>query len=171
MSEPADVQIVTYRPDFQPAFEALNRAWLEPHGLLEPADLEFLQNPGRHILADGGQLFMAVIDEVVVGSCAAIRISARHWELAKLTVADLARGAGIGRRLAERVIAYARNAGATSIDLTSNHQLVAAIRLYESLGFTHAPIPADVRYVTADVYMVKSLGDGTDRDATATADI
>lgn len=171
MTAPADVQIVTYRPEYQPAFEALNRAWLEPHGLLEPADLEFLQHPDRHIRVDGGELFMALINGVVVGSCAAIRLSARHWELAKLTVADEARGAGIGRRLAERVIAYVRDAGATTIDLTSNHQLVAAIRLYESLGFAHAPIPAAVRYVTADVYMVKTLDEGTLGDGPPATDV
>jgi GNAT superfamily N-acetyltransferase len=147
------IDLVGYRAEFRAAFERLNRRWLEEHGLLEPADLEYLQEPERHILADGGEVYFAVDGEVVVGTCAAIRLSDTTFELAKLVVDPAARGAGLGRRLCETVLDYAGRNGATEVVLTSNTALVEAIRLYESLGFHHEPLPADVRYATADVFM------------------
>ncbi len=148
-----DIDLVEYRPELRPDFERLNRIWLEQHSLLEPVDLEYLREPERLILAHGGQVFFAMKGEAVVGTCAAIPISATTWELAKLAVDPSTRGLGIGRRLCEAVLAYARAAGATEIVLTSHTALVEAIRLYETLGFRHAPLPADVRYETANVYM------------------
>ena len=149
--------IVTYRPEFRGAFERLNRAWLEAHSLLEAADLEYLQDPERHILSGGGQIFFALQAGEVIGSCAAIRASKNVFELAKLAVASVAQGRGIGRRLSEAVLLFARDAGASEIVLTSNTALVAAIRLYESMGFRHESMPPDVRYRTANVYMKLTL--------------
>jgi ribosomal protein S18 acetylase RimI-like enzyme len=153
-----DIDLVDYRPEFRPDFERLNRIWLEQHSLLEPVDLEYLREPERLILALGGQVFFAVQGEMVVGTCAAIPITATTWELAKLAVDPSARGLGIGRRLCEAVLAYARAGGATEIVLTSHTALVEAIHLYETLGFRHAPLPPDVRYETANVYMRLSCG-------------
>lgn len=147
------IELVPYRPELQPEFERLNRAWLEQHGLLEPVDLEYLQAPERHILDGGGQVFFAMQGPVVVGTCAAIRLSGNTFELAKLAVDPAMRGGGIGRRLCERVLTYATEHGATEIVLTSHTALIEAIRLYESLGFRHADLPADIRYETANVFM------------------
>lgn len=149
--------IVPYRPEFREAFERLNRAWLEAHSLLEPVDLEYLQNPEVTILSAGGQIFFALERGEVVGTCAAIRVSPTTFELAKLAVAEAARRRGLGRRLSEVVIQFARHAGASEVVLTSHTALVEAILLYESLGFRHAPMPADVRYETANVYMTLSF--------------
>ena len=151
------IDIVPYRPELQPAFERLNRRWLEAHSLLEPADIECLEDPERYVLATGGQVFFAMENGVVIGTCAAIRFPPLTVELAKLVVSPEARGRGIGRRLCTHVLQFARGVGATEVELTSNTALVSAIRLYESLGFRHAPLPADVRYVTADVYMTLRL--------------
>jgi ribosomal protein S18 acetylase RimI-like enzyme len=147
------VTLATYRPDLREDFERLNRLWLEGHNLIEPVDVEYLREPERLILADGGQVFFAMQGRVVLGTCAAIRISTTTWELAKLAVEPSARGRGIGRRLCEAVLGYARNAGATEIVLTSHTALVEAIHLYESFGFQHEPMPEDVRYETANVFM------------------
>jgi GNAT superfamily N-acetyltransferase len=156
-----EIELVEYRPELRPEFERLNRLWLEGHSLLEPVDLEYLQGPERLILDTGGQVFFAMQGPVVIGTCAAIRISSWTFELAKLAVEPAARGAGLGRRLCEAVLDYARRAGAREIVLTSHTALVEAIRLYESMGFRHAPLPADVRYETANVYMHLTLSDAT----------
>jgi hypothetical protein len=42
--------------------------------------------------------------------------------------------------------------------LLSNSQLQPAIRLYESMGFMHRPVPAVTKYEIADVYMVLDVG-------------
>ena len=150
-------QIVPYRPEFQQAFERINRWWLEAHDLLEAADLVYLQHPEQQILASGGQIFLALDGGNVVGTCAAICDSSNIFELAKLAVAPTAQRCGLGRRLSLSVIEFARAAGASEVVLTSNTALVDAIRLYDALGFRHAPMPAGVRYQSANVYMTLDL--------------
>jgi len=147
------IEVIEYRSDLRPDFERLNRLWLEGHGLLEPADLEHLQDPEHHILDSGGQVFFATQGASVIGTCAAIRISPAVFELAKLSVDPTARRSGLGRRLCEVVLNYARQAGAAEVVLTSHTSLISAIRLYESLGFRHEALPADIRYETANVFM------------------
>jgi len=152
------ITIETYRSEYRSAFERLNRAWLESFSLLEPADLVYLQEPERHILAGGGQIFFAVQAGEVAGSCAAIRVSPSTFELAKLAVDPSVQGRGVGRRLCCAVLDFARAAQATTIELTSHTSLVQALHLYESLGFHHVPPPAHIRYLTANVYMTLTLG-------------
>ena len=158
MPSPNDVSIVPFRRELREAFERLNRSWLEDHGLLEPVDLEYLQDPEGHILANGGQVLFALRDGEVVGTCAILRLSPSTVELAKLAVSPEVQGIGLGRRLCEEALAFARELGAAEVVLTSSTLLVAAIKLYESLGFRHEPLPPDVRYASADVYMVLRLG-------------
>jgi GNAT superfamily N-acetyltransferase len=153
--------LVEFRAELRHHFERLNRLWLEEHALLEPVDLEYLQAPEHHILAVGGQVFFAVQGSQVLGTCAAIPMSSNIWELAKLSVDPAARGQGLGRRLCEAALQYARDAGATEVILTSHTALVEAIRLYESIGFRHAPLPADVRYETANVFMRLPLSESS----------
>lgn len=149
--------IVSYRPELRADFERLNRIWLDGFGLMEDEDLKMLSDPEAQVLATGGDVFFALEGTRALGTCAAIRLPGGDWELAKLAVAPEARGRGLGRALSERAVRYAREAGGKRVVLTSNHLLKEAIRLYESMGFRHEPMPADVRYETADVYMVLDL--------------
>lgn len=160
MPSPRDLAIVPFRPELREAFERLNRRWLEDHGLLEPVDLEYLKDPEGHVLASGGQVLFALRDGEVVGTCAILRLSPSTVELAKLAVSPDAQGMGLGRRLCVEALAFARELGAQEVVLTSNSALVAAIGLYESLGFRHEPMPPGVRYASADVFMVLQLGTG-----------
>jgi putative acetyltransferase len=77
--------------------------------------------------------------------------------MAKLAVAPSARGKGIGRRLVRAAIDFAKGAGAGKMTLESNQKLATALKLYESMGFVHAALPADLSYVTAYVYMELEL--------------
>jgi ribosomal protein S18 acetylase RimI-like enzyme len=158
------VRIVTYRDELAPAFESLNREWLEAHDLLEPLDLEYLTRPRQRIIEAGGQIYFAVAGGgsdpaawAVLGTCAAIPHGLDALELAKLAVAPAARGRGIGTRLVRAVLEHARRAGAAKVVLVSSTKLGDALRLYEALGFEHRPLPADPGYATADVYMELEL--------------
>jgi ribosomal protein S18 acetylase RimI-like enzyme len=57
--------------------------------------------------------------------------------LQELYVMPELRGRGIGRRLLEETIEFARAAGATNIDLNTGETDTAARALYESTGFTN----------------------------------
>ncbi len=148
-----DVQIETFRAEHAQAFDAVNRAWLVEHGLFEPPDEDQLADPWGEILSPGGQIFVAVRDHEVLGTCAVIPHGPGVFELAKLAVAPAARGQGLARRLVSACLAYARQREVRRVVLVSSSRLAPALRLYESVGFQHRPLPADVMYATADVYM------------------
>lgn len=152
------VEIVPWRPEFAPDFDRLGREWLERYFTVEPLDEEYLQNPEAKIVRPGGQVFFAIEGGVVIGTCSAIPQTDGSFELAKLSVTERAQGRGLGRRLAERVLAFAVDAGAPRVTLSSSSRLGPALRLYESLGFEHRQFPGPRPYADADVYMVREMG-------------
>jgi putative acetyltransferase len=155
--EPESFVILTYKDHHAAAFNRLNRAWLEEHALLEDGDRKQLEQPREAILAKGGEIFIAVMGEDVVGSCAMIPHDVGVVELAKLAVDSRVQGHGLGRRLTEAALAWARGRGAQKAILLSSTKLQAALRLYERLGFQYGSLPADPGYQTADIYMELSL--------------
>src|SRR5215510_9041849 len=86
MIEPESIIIITYKDYHAAAFNRLNLAWLEENALLEDGDRKQLEQPRESILAKGGEIFIAVMGEEVVGSCAVIPLDAGVVELAKLAV-------------------------------------------------------------------------------------
>jgi putative acetyltransferase len=152
-----DVVIDTFRASDQQAFDALNRSWLTAYGLLEAPDERQLTDPVGQIVEPGGQIFIARRGGEVVGTCAVLPHDESVLELVKLTVAPVAQGLGLGRRLVEACLAYARAQGARRLVLLSSSKLDAALRLYEGLGFRRAAMPADAAYMTADLYMELDL--------------
>ena len=153
----AQFRIVAYGDEYAPAFARLNYEWLAGYGLLEPADAKHLDDPRGAIVDTGGEILFALEGDVVVGTCAIIRLDAATFELAKLAVVERVRGKGVGRRLTVAAIEIARSRGAARVVLVSNRRLVVALRLYETLGFEYAPLPPDPGYTTADVYMKLDL--------------
>lgn len=156
------MKIDTYRPEHAARFAELNREWLLQYGLLEPIDAAQLADPVKHFIATGGEIFVAV-DETgfVIGTCAVVPHGTQgECELVKLGVAPEARGQGIARRLVECCLAWARAMGFRRMVLVSNHQLLPARALYETVGFVYAPVPSEFtqEYETADIYMTLDLG-------------
>lgn len=157
MTTAPPVRIEPFEPQDAGLFATLNRAWLIGHGLIEPADEAQLDDPDTHVFARGGEIFMARMDGVAVGCCAAIPHDAATIEVAKLAVDPGAQGRGIGRKLVHAALRFGQERGCRTALLTSSTRLTAALRLYESLGFVYRPVPADVPYKTVDVYMELDL--------------
>jgi len=151
------MSIETYRPEHAQAFAELNRAWLVENDLLEPLDEQQLRNPEGEILTPGGQIFVAIRGDQVLGTCAAIPHGPGVFELAKLAVSPDARGQGLGRKLVDACLAFARERKAHRLVLVSNTRLRPALRLYETFGFQHRTPPSPLPYSTADVYMELDL--------------
>ncbi len=160
MSAGPAVEILPYRDAFAPDFDRLNREWLTRYFSVEPLDEEYLQNPRGKILAPGGAIFVARLGGEVVGTCAAVPDGEDSFELVKLAVAPKAQGQGIGRRLVQRVIDFARERGARRIVLWSASKLGPAVRIYEGLGFVHTPFTAPAPYddPQVDIFMTLELG-------------
>ncbi len=159
MTAGPQVEILPFRDAFAPDFDRLNRAWLTRYFSVEPLDEEYLRNPQGKILATGGEIFFALVDGRVVGTCAAIPEGGGTFELAKLAVAPEVQGRGLGRRLVAEVIRFVRTRSGRRVILWSASRLGPAVRLYESLGFVHTPFPQGAPYddPAVDIYMVLDL--------------
>jgi putative acetyltransferase len=157
MTRDEAIRIVGYDDAYAAAFERLNRAWLEHYGLFEPGDRPYLEQPRQKIIEPGGEIFFALRGSEVVGTCAALPRDQTTVELVKLAVLESARGRGLGRKLTEAVIEWARRRQARKLVLVSSTKLQQALRLYERLGFRYGELPADTGYETADIYMELTL--------------
>jgi putative acetyltransferase len=148
-----NIQIVTYVDGLSKEFERLNRAWIERYFVVEPTDLAIFKSPRKSIIAQGGQIFFAQVDGAAVGACAAQKLSATDWELAKLGVDEKYQGRGIGRLLCERVIEFCWAHGAKRIIIETNSVLVPALSLYYSLGFKKFTPEAKSSFTRADTFL------------------
>jgi putative acetyltransferase len=137
------------------AFRTLNEAWISKYFRLEDKDRITLGDPQTHILSNGGEIFMALVDGEPVACCALVRMSDNTMELAKMAVDERFQGQGIGRAVLAACIDYARLKKMRRLYLETNHTLTPAIKLYESMGFRAVPEDRLVKspYRRADVFM------------------
>jgi putative acetyltransferase len=151
----SEVAIRKFQPGDEASFRSLNEEWISRYFRIEPKEAEILSDPKGTILDPGGQILFALLENRCVGCCALRRMGDTEYEVAKMAVTPACQGAGIGRKLLEAVMETARALGAKRLFLETNHTLTPAIRMYESVGFTH--IPPERRkpspYLRADVYM------------------
>lgn len=152
-SAPGDLEIVDFEPGLAPAFQRLNREWLEALFTVEPIDARILGDPKRYVIDPGGHILFARTRNAVVGTVALKHEGHGRYELTKMAVTAAAQGQGAGRRLGEAAIDRYCKLGGSSLFLESHSSLLPALALYESLGFRHAPRPAASEYARSDVYM------------------
>ena len=100
---------------------------------------ELASLPGDYGTAQRGGLYLAVSANGSALGCVAFRPCLgvpQAAEMKRLYVRDSARGTGLGRALAHRVLDDARAAGHARIVLDTLSFLTASHALYASLGFT-----------------------------------
>ena len=132
----------------------MNEEWITSLFKLEEQDRVTLGDPVGKVVEPGGQVYLAVRGDTVLGCAALIRFSDGMYELAKMAVSPEARGLGIGRGLLTYVLEQAIALGAHTVYLGSSTKLPNAVHLYESLGFCHvAPSELPVHYERANVWM------------------
>lgn len=90
--------------------------------------------PGKYSEPDG-RLYIAYLDDKVVGCIALRRYDDIRAELKRLFVRNGYRGLGISKRLIQRIIQDALDIGYHSILLDTLDTMKPAISLYTSIGF------------------------------------
>ena len=86
-----------------------------------------------------GALLLAEFGDAAAGMVALRRVDAERCEMKRLFVRSAARGHGLGRQLATRIIDEARARGYREIVLDTLPVMTDAQRLYVSLGFVDIP--------------------------------
>ena len=125
-------------PDELPALRELFEEYAGSLGI--PLDFqgfagEVAELPGRYAAPRGG-LWLALADGRAAG-CVALRpLGADLSEIKRLYLRPEFRGTGLGRRLAETVLAEAARIGYRRVWLDTLPSMGGAITLYRSLGFT-----------------------------------
>jgi len=102
-------------------------------GLCAEIAAEFLKNfdPARE------RCWIAEIGGKQVGSVFLVKKSDKVAKIRLLLIDPAARGHGLGKRLVEECIAFARSSGYRKITLWTQSMLLAARGIYQSAGFVH----------------------------------
>lgn len=146
--------ISTFRPEFLPAFVALNRDWIETYFKIEEMDIRQLEDPFSSILDVGGEIFFVLESGTPVGVCAMIPHGEKSYELAKMAVSRSSRGEGIGDLLMKVALEWARGKGAESVTLLSNTVLEPATNLYKKHGFSVVRLGDHPDYARCNIEMI-----------------
>lgn len=118
-------------------------------------DEELATLPGRYA-PPTGCIILAFVDGAAAGCVALREITPGTCEMKRLYVRPAFQVRGIGRELAERVIAEARRIGHRRMMLDTLDSMHTARALYRALGFTeagaytHNPLP-DVHYMSLEL--------------------
>jgi DNA-binding MarR family transcriptional regulator/predicted GNAT family N-acyltransferase len=140
------VRIVLYQKKYKKEFKRLNTEWLEKYFAVEKIDKKIMNSPEEEVINKGGEVFFALVNNEVVGTCAVIKVDKKTYELTKMAVTENAQGMQVGKKLGLTAIGCAVSKRANRIVLDTNFKLRAAIQLYRKLGFVTVPFEYDDKY-------------------------
>ena len=133
--------------------ELVRTCWSEYEGCIYDEDeMRHLRRPASHYAALGGDAWVAVRGERLLGSVACRPAAVPDvLELQLLYVWPEARRQGMASMLVGRVEGEARRRRATRVELWSDSRFTAAHRMYEVLGYRRQPGARHLDDVSATV--------------------
>ena len=153
----SSIIIDLFKEEYKLDFEALNLQWIKKYFRVEEEDRKILENPKSYVIDRGGQIFFAINDGKAIGTAAMVLVEERIFELSKMAVDPKYQGLGIGRRIIDECIKFAKNHKAQEIFLITNNKLLPALELYRSSGFELDENYDDNRYERGNTKMKLSL--------------
>jgi RimJ/RimL family protein N-acetyltransferase len=97
-------------------------------------DDELAHLPGSYD-EHGGAFWVAVREGEMLGTAGVFPVAPSTLELRKMYLRPASRGLGLGKRLLDEALRFAKKAGAERMVLDTTHQMTRAIEFYESNGF------------------------------------
>lgn len=134
------------RPNDHPAIRALTLDAYEQYAtIMEPAAWAGLREAVHTTVDTEAERFVAEQHGKIIGSVMLFAPASGAYgndaapsdvpELRLLAVSEAARNSGVGRALVDACLQRAQHMGATALGLHTSDSLVAAIHLYEQMGF------------------------------------
>ena len=153
----SSIIIDLFKEEYKLDFKALNLQWIKKYFRVEEEDRKILENPKSYVIDRGGQIFFAINDGKAIGTAAMVLVEESIFELSKMAVAPNYQGLGIGRRIVDECIKFAKYHKAQEIFLITNDKLLPALELYRSSGFELDENYDDNRYERGNTKMKLSL--------------
>ena len=120
-----------------PAVISLITATLAEFGLVfgegSATDEPIRKLPSSYTHAGGA--FWVAVSDTIVGTCGLYPESPTTFELRKMYLDPKSRGTGVGKRLLDTAVDFARSRGATAMVLDTLDSMKRAIGFYEANGF------------------------------------
>jgi molybdopterin-guanine dinucleotide biosynthesis protein A len=141
VNEPADLErlalpVVPFAPEHAPGFASLVADTLREFGFEPDPSLDAdLEDPAGTYAA----LWIVPHADEVIGSVALRDLGKGRYQLKRMYLRPAYRGRGVGKRLLATALEWARTRGARVVTLDTTETMVAARRLYESVGFVQLP--------------------------------
>ncbi len=127
--------ITDYKTENAADFKAINQVWMKQFESKGGTYTSLLENPTESILDKGGKVFVASVENNIVGTCALLRKSFKQYEICLMAVKPEFQGKNIGKQLLSHAMDAARALQAKTIELITNPKLTAAVELYKTHGF------------------------------------
>lgn len=129
-------EVVPYQPAHGEGVIRVVRSVFDEYGFTWEADgyCRDLYEPEAHYLRRGGMFWTMLAGGRVIG-CVGVLVRAGRSELHRMYLDRAYRGRGLGRRLLETTMDYARQRGCVSMRAWSDVKLTEAHALYLRLGF------------------------------------
>jgi len=161
---PSKINIRTITPCDNAAIAHIIRATLLEYGAARPGTVYYDEATDRLsevFEKDRSIYYIAELDGVVVGGAGIYPtdgLGDTTCELVKMYLLPSARGIGLGKKLMNKCIDQAREAGYGQIYLETMPELKQAIGLYESMGFERllAPLGSSGHY-GCGIWMVQKI--------------
>ena len=163
MSETATV--VDWRPDLDAHAEAIVGAVFAEYGFgFYPDDYDSdLRTIELSYIQPGGMFWFLIVGDEVAGTVAVKRLSQQECELKRLYLLSEHRGCGLGGRLLDEAVAWAKQRGYRSMIAWSDTRFEDAHHVYQSRGFQQIGIRPEPGPDPAEEYGFRlQLGDWND---------
>ena len=134
-------------------FKKLNMEWLERYFVVEPIDAIVLSNPQTEIIDKGGVIFMALLEDQIIGTFAYIKKADGFFEFSKMAINPIHRGKGYGNSMMQFALRYAKQHHWKKVVLYSSTNLENAIYLYRKHGFIEVPLEKNLIYSRGNIKM------------------